>query len=45
MSLRLPENLSVQAPLQESQARLRGGGDGQDWGWRLVPALPPRTEH
>ena len=30
VSLGIPQNLSVQAPLQESQAGLRGDGDGQD---------------
>ena len=45
MSLRLPEDLSFQAQIPESQAGLCGGGDGQDWSRRLVPPLSPGPEH
>ena len=45
MSIRLPENLPVQAPVPASEARLRGDRDGQDRGGRLVPALSPGSEH
>ena len=45
MSICVPENLPVQAPVPASEARLRGDRDGQDWGGRLVPALPPGSEH
>ena len=38
-------HLLVQAALQEGEAGVRGDGDGEDGGGRLVPALPPGPEY